>query len=85
MSESEAEWLSSGLKQIVRQFTAAESASLSAAMAEPFEKALAELSREDPILAFKLRGRDQLMLLSRKLDAAISSVPPVDGATPKFP
>lgn len=83
MSDSDAAAVSLGLQQIVRQFTTSESSVLSAALAEPFEKALAELSREDPVLAFKLRGRDQLMLLSRKLDAVIPSVPPADGARPE--
>ena len=39
---------------------------------EAFAKGLAELSREDPVLAFRLRGRDQLMLLPRKIESFVS-------------
>ena len=83
MSDLDAATLSVALQHILRQFTATEVSGLAAALAEPFEKALVELSREDPVLAFKLRGRDQLMLVSRKLDAAVAAIPQADGSNPE--
>lgn len=39
---------------------------------EAFSKALADLSREDPLLAFRLRGRDQLLILHRKIETFLT-------------
>lgn len=41
---------------------------------EAFSKALADLSREDPLLAFRLRGRDQLLLLRRKIEGFVTEL-----------
>jgi hypothetical protein len=39
---------------------------------EAFTNALADLSKEDPVLAFRLRGRDQLMLMPQKLESLLA-------------
>lgn len=56
------------LDEIIRKFAADELQSLVSATFEPFGKALAELAREDPILAFRLRGIEQFLVLTRKID-----------------
>lgn len=43
-----------------------------AAITNEFSKGLADLAREDPILAFRLRGRDQLMLLPQKIQGFVA-------------
>jgi hypothetical protein len=40
---------------------------------EPFTKALNDLSKEDAVLAFHLRGRDRLMLLWQQVDEFTAS------------
>lgn len=58
------------LPRFISAFVENELHDLAESIAEPFAKTLAELSREDPFLAFKLRGRDKLILLSQRLSAA---------------
>jgi hypothetical protein len=45
-----------------------------AEIGEAFSKALADLSREDPLLAFRLRGRDQVLLLRRKIETFVTEL-----------
>jgi transcriptional regulator NrdR family protein len=52
---------------------------------EPLEKVLSELAREDPVLAFRIRGRDSAMLLFDKVsESATATLTPSDQAIPVF-
>lgn len=46
--------------------------------AEAFSKALSDLARENPVLAFRLRGRDQITLLRQKIEDFVAAAPVVD-------
>lgn len=71
LSDDDSATLTQGVTLALNAFTANELQALATSIAEPFERALTELSREDPVLAFKLRGRDQLMMIFRKIEASI--------------
>lgn len=72
LSEADEASLVPHLRQMLNAYIATELQDLATTISNPFDRALAELSREDPVLAFK-RGRDQVMLLSRKLEAVAKS------------
>lgn len=52
----------------LKEFARGRLESLAGEVREPFAKALSDLAREDPVLAFYLRGRDQLMLTGEEVD-----------------
>lgn len=52
---------------------------------EPFAKALAELSKEDPILAFKLRGQDRLLTLSQNIQTMADKLSPESSTQTQSP
>ncbi|MBM5575321.1 hypothetical protein [Deefgea sp. CFH1-16] len=78
LTEPDAEAAVEEIGQFLHVFATAEFQNLAATIAEPFEKALVELSREDPFLAFTLRGRDQLVMLPQKLAELTASIRPSD-------
>lgn len=86
MSGQEAALLKETLAPLLKAYIAQELQSLAAEMSEPFEQALSDLSREDPMLAFMLRGRDQLMMFMRDMESFLAKAVPnhaaVLGATP---
>jgi hypothetical protein len=57
---------------LMRGFMQAPLEELSTEIRAPFATALADLAKEDPVLAFELRGRDKLLLLSQNIDAMVS-------------
>ncbi|WP_305639203.1 hypothetical protein [Polaromonas sp.] len=69
IAEAEVASASEQLKPVMRDFMHAQLEELSTDIRDPFAKALADLAKEDPILAFRLRGRDRLLLLSQNIDA----------------
>jgi hypothetical protein len=56
------------LVYVIRKYAADELQSLVSAISDPLGKALAELAKEDPVLAFRLRGIEQFLVLTRKVD-----------------
>jgi hypothetical protein len=56
-------------KPILNSFGRRQIEAMVAASAGAFEKALADLARENPVLAFRLRGRDQVTMLHQKLQS----------------
>lgn len=83
LTESDAEAAVEEIGQFLHVFATTEFQNLAATIAEPFEKALVELSREDPFLAFTLRGRDQLVMLPQKLADITASIRPSDVPAPE--
>lgn len=59
------------MKPLMRGFMQAPLEELSTEIRVPFATALADLAKEDPVLAFELRGRDKLLLLSQNIDAMV--------------
>jgi hypothetical protein len=53
--------------------------------AEAFAKALSDLARENPVLAFRLRGRDQITLLRQKIEGFAGLSGANDSAGPRSP
>lgn len=85
LSDADAAKIDGDLRQVLHAFALAEMHGLSITIAEPLDKALAELSREDPVLAFRLRGKDQLMMLSRKLEATAAAITTPEQPAPSVP
>lgn len=83
VSATEGEWLAATaqLTPMLRQFMSAEVTEIIHTFKEPLEKALAELAREDPVLAFRIRGRDRIMLVSEKLQKLVGGTSPDDRST----
>lgn len=69
LMDADAAALSDSLQTLIRKLTHAEMADLHESIAKPFAEALAELSRDDPILAFDLRGKDSVADIDRILAA----------------
>lgn len=64
VSEAEASALPAQIQEAARILLQAELKKLSLAISEPFQAALRDLSREDPLLAFNLRGKDSVSDIS---------------------
>lgn len=52
---------------LVRDFLSSELQELLGALREPLERALVDLARENPVLAFRIRGRDRIMQVNEKI------------------
>jgi hypothetical protein len=72
ITEAEATSATEQIEPLMRDMLRSMLEELSTDIRDPYAKALTELAREDPILAFKLRGRDQLLLISQNIDAFIA-------------
>lgn len=81
ISEAETTALVGHLTQLIRQIGATEVLDLTSEIADPFAKALADLSREDPVLAFELRGKDGIAKAS-KLLRSLTFASPDDPSVP---
>jgi hypothetical protein len=66
-SQTDIQGLIDGVTLMIRQFGMTEIEALASEIAEPFAKALVDLSREDPILAFEIRGKDGIAKVSKIL------------------
>ncbi len=69
VTDAESEEATKGFQPLIQVFIQTRLDELSVETREPFAKALADLAKEDPILAFKLRGRDKLLTLSQNLQS----------------
>lgn len=52
---------------LIRSFVSSEIQENLVSLQEPLERALADLARENPVLAYRLRGRERIMLLNEKI------------------
>lgn len=55
----------------VRNLALAEIRELKLRLVEPFDKALTDLAKDDPLLAFELRGKDDIASIGDKLEKAM--------------
>lgn len=62
VSEAEKKALAAALDLMMKSYAQSELRSLAESVSAPFAQVLAEVAREDPVLAFELRGRDQLVV-----------------------
>ncbi|EWS52965.1 MULTISPECIES: hypothetical protein [unclassified Methylibium] len=69
VSEAEASCLPAQIQAALRLLMQSELTKLSAAISEPFQAALRELSRDDPVLAFDLRGKEAVSGISDLFEA----------------
>jgi hypothetical protein len=83
VSITEAEWALAKTQvfPVLREFMSAELVELLTTLRDPLERALAELARENPVLAFRIRGRDQITLLNEKIQKFAGSSVGTDAAT----
>ncbi len=72
LTDADASIILKHLPPLLRELAVGELQALGASIQVPFEQALADLSREDPVLAFKLRGRDQVALLTNRLEPTLT-------------
>lgn len=70
LDESHLQLLQLLLPALVRNLALAEIRALKLQIAEPFAKALMELAKDDPLLAFELRGKDDIASMEEKLESA---------------
>lgn len=64
-TDVEAKVLGDALEPLVRQMALSEMDQLASEVVEPFTRTLAELSREDPLLAFQLKGKESITKASK--------------------
>jgi hypothetical protein len=72
LNEAELKLAIQSAKPALMAFGRAQMEGTVADIADAFSKGLAEMAKEDPILAFRLRGRDQLMLLPQKISGFLT-------------
>ena len=83
LQDSEREALNPVLKHLFREVSAARVEELGKQIVEPYLRALAELARDDPVLAYRLRGREILTRASTAIAeyvriAGLHEIPPDD-------
>lgn len=62
VSEPEKKTLAAALDLMMKAYAQGELRSLAESVSAPFAQVLAEVAKDDPVLAFQLRGRDQLVV-----------------------
>ncbi|WP_092744952.1 hypothetical protein [Paracidovorax valerianellae] len=65
-----------GLKLLMPQFSRLVFAEIQRSIAESadaYSKSLGELARENPVLAFRLRGRDKLAIFGKKMEEFVQA------------
>lgn len=73
-TEVEAKFVSVALEQFIRDIATSELEQLSTDLADPFTNALADLSKEDPLLAFQLKGRESISKAPKSVRYLLSKI-----------
>jgi hypothetical protein len=73
-TDVEATVLGTAIEQLVRHMALSELDQLSTELTDPFTRALADLSKEDPLLAFQLKGKESISTASKSVRSLVANL-----------